>query len=353
MIYKYLSKITSILSPEFLHDIFILSLKLDMKKKKKRFKNLEFEFLGKKFDNPLGLAAGFDKNAEVIKGTLNLGFGFVEVGTVTPMPQKGNPKPRVFKIPEYEAVIQRLGFNNKGIESFLENLLNYRKLHNSGIVGVNIGKNKNNENFFSDYKFLFKLVSSHADYVTINISSPNTLGLRDLQKKGIVEELIKIIIKVNKKKVPTFVKISPDISDVDLENICKISVNEKLICGLIISNTTVGRDMLFTRPVRDSWKIKESGGLSGPPLSILTNDVIKKVFSITKGKIKIIGVGGVSTGKDVFEKLSLGCNLVQLYTALIYKGPNVVSNILSELSILIEKNGFSNVSDLIGKNIKL
>ncbi|SVD72657.1 uncharacterized protein METZ01_LOCUS425511, partial [marine metagenome] len=205
-----------------MHKFFLSSLKLKIIKKKKKIENLEFNLFGKKFSNPLGLAAGFDKNAEAIDGLFGLGFGYLELGTVTPMPQSGNLKPRVFKIPEFEAVIQRLGFNNLGVESFLRNIKIFKKKKEEGLVGVNIGKNKNSEDYISDYVLLFELLSPFADYVAVNISSPNTPGLRDLQKKGNVEKLISKLIKKNKYSTPLFIKISPDILDSDLKNICEL-----------------------------------------------------------------------------------------------------------------------------------
>mgnify|MGYP001187168309 FL=1 len=352
MIFNFLSNNSSFLSPEFLHKIFINSLKLNFFKNIKRFGNLEFNLLKKNFYNPLGLAAGFDKNAEAIEGEFNLGFGFVELGTVTPMPQKGNPKPRVFKIPEYEAVIQRLGFNNDGLERFLDNIKKYRINNKNNIIGANIGKNKNTSNINNDYKILFESISPFVDYITINISSPNTEGLRDLQKKGNIENLLETITKCNKKNLPTFIKISPDIDDNNLKNICKICIKEDSISGLVISNTTISRESLHSKQIRNSWKILEKGGLSGPPIKNLSNIIIEKVFKLTQGKILIIGVGGISTGKDAYEKISLGCNLVQIYTSLIYRGPAVVSNILSELSLLIKKDGYSNITQLVGKKVK-
>ncbi|MAI29296.1 MAG: dihydroorotate dehydrogenase (quinone) [Rickettsiales bacterium] len=347
--YTLLSKLTSSLPPELLHHFFLQALKFNLFQKK-RFENLQTKVLGKEFDNPVGLAAGFDKNAEVIKGSFNLGFGFVEVGTVTPMPQKGNPKPRVFKIPEFEAIIQRLGFNNDGIEVFLSNLKKFKKIENE-ILGVNIGKNKNSKDPISDYKFLYKLVQPYTDYVTINISSPNTPGLRDLQKKDKLEKILSTLSKFKKKN--TFIKLSPDLSDKELEDICKLSLNSKIVDGLILTNTTISRKNLDSKPVRDFWKISEDGGLSGPPLKELSNKAIRKTYKLTKGKIILIGVGGISSGRDAFEKISSGCSLLQLYTSLVYKGPNVVINILSELSILLKQKGIKKVEDLVGKNINL
>ena len=196
MNFKLISKLSEVLSPEILHKIFLFTLKFRLYKKQKKFLNLKTEIFNKSFENPLGLAAGFDKNANAVAGLFDLGFGFVELGTVTPMPQKGNQKPRVFKIPEYEAVIQRLGFNNDGIEEFLRNLNNFKNEANRPL-GINIGKNKNSKDNFSDYQFLYNIVEPYADYITINISSPNTPGLRDLQKK---ENLVKLLSTLPQKK---------------------------------------------------------------------------------------------------------------------------------------------------------
>lgn len=348
MNYKLISKLSKPLSPEVLHKLFLFSLRLRVFKKQAKFSNLQTKVFGKYFENPIGLAAGFDKNAEAISGLFDLGFGFLELGTVTPMPQKGNDKPRVFKIPEYEAVIQRLGFNNKGIEDFIRNLKNFDKKKNQ-ILGINIGKNKNSEDDFSDYEFLYSTVEEYADYITINISSPNTPGLRDLQKK---ENITKLISKLPSKTKATFIKISPDVNDKELNDLCNIALESDKVDGLILTNTTITRQNLHSKPVKNSWKIDEVGGLSGPPLRNLSNQIIHKVYKKTKGKIVLIGVGGVSSGKDAFEKISLGCNLVQLYTSLIYQGPNLIFDILNELSYLLKKNNLKNVYQLVGTNLK-
>ena len=348
MNYKLISKLSKPLSPEVLHKLFLFSLRLRVFKKQAKFSNLQTKVLGKYFENPIGLAAGFDKNAEAISGLFDLGFGFLELGTVTPMPQKGNDKPRVFKIPEYEAVIQRLGFNNKGIEDFIRNLKNFDKKKNQ-ILGINIGKNKNSEDDFSDYEFLYSIVEGYADYITINISSPNTPGLRDLQKK---ENITKLISILPPKTKATFIKISPDVNDKELNDLCNIALESDKVDGLILTNTTITRQNLHSKPVKNSWKIDEVGGLSGPPLRNLSNQIIHKVYKKTKGKIVLIGVGGVSSGKDAFEKISLGCNLVQLYTSLIYQGPNLIFNILTELSYLLKKNNLKNIGQLVGTNLK-
>ena len=348
MNYKLISKLSKPLSPKVLHKLFLFSLRLRVFKKQAKFSNLQTKVFGKYFENPIGLAAGFDKNAEAISGLFDLGFGFLELGTVTPMPQKGNDKPRVFKIPEYEAVIQRLGFNNKGIEDFIRNLKNFDKKKNQ-ILGINIGKNKNSEDDFSDYEFLYSTVEGYADYITINISSPNTPGLRDLQKK---ENITKLISILPPKTKATFIKISPDLNDKELNDLCNIALESDKVDGLILTNTTITRQNLHSKPVKNSWKIDEVGGLSGPPLRNLSNQIIHKVYKKTKGKIVLIGVGGVSSGKDAFEKISLGCNLVQLYTSLIYQGPNLIFDILTELSYLLKKNNLKNVYQLVGTNLK-
>ena len=349
MIYNIISKLTTPLPPELLHKLLINFLKLGIIKKKKRFNNLQTKLLNKTINNPLGIAAGFDKNAEAVEGCFELGFGFIEVGTVTPMPQFGNPRPRIFKIPEYNAIIQRLGFNNLGVENLIDNLKKI-DVSSKGLLGINIGRNKNSPDLISDYLNLYEIVKNYADYITINISSPNTPNLRDLENKDQIGKLISKLSKLKKKK-QTFIKLSPEISDENLEYICNVSMNEEFISGIILTNTTISREMLYKKPMNDSWKIKEIGGLSGPPLKNLTNSIIKKAYEICKGKIQIIGVGGISNGKDAFEKISIGANALQLYTSLVYKGPNVVNDILEDLSNKIREKGLENVSDLVGKNI--
>ncbi len=350
--YKYLSSLSNLIYPELSHGLFLNFLKLGLINTKFTNENLNVKLWNKTFSNPLGLAAGFDKNAEVISETTNLGFGFVEVGTVTLNKQNGNVKPRVFKIPEHEAVIQRLGFNNLGIEKFSRNIINYRKKSSNSIVGINIGKNKDTADYKNDYLTLVNRCKKLADYIVVNVSSPNTPGLRDIQKKEKLLSLLKTLCEANKKFVPILVKISPDISDKSLEDICEIAINENLIDGLILTNTTVSRDSLHNKQIRNSWKVSESGGLSGPPLFNLSNEILKKTYKITCGKVPLIGVGGISSGKDAFEKISLGASLIQIYTCLIYKGPKIVFQILKDLSLLLEKNGFKNINDAVGYKIK-
>lgn len=350
--YKYLSSLSNLINPELSHSLFLNFLKLGLINKKFQNKNLTVRLWNKTFSNPLGLAAGFDKNAEVITETTNLGFGFVEVGTVTLNKQNGNAKPRVFKIPEHQAVIQRLGFNNHGISEFSKNVSNFRKKSSKSIVGINIGKNKETVDYKNDYLNLLNKCKKLADYIVVNVSSPNTPGLRDIQKKDKLFSLLNTLSKANQKTLPILVKISPDISNSNLEGICEIAVNTNLIDGLILTNTTISRDSLKNKQIRNSWKISEDGGLSGPPLFNLSNEILKKTYKITRGKVPLIGVGGISSGKDAFEKISLGASLIQIYTCLIYKGPYVVFQILEELSFLLKKHGFKNINDAVGHKLK-
>ena len=244
MRFEYLSKLTNFISPELLHKFFIFLLRTKLIKNSINSSRLKINLWDIEFQNPLGLAAGFDKNAEVIKGCLDLGFGFVEVGTVTPKPQIGNNKPRIFKIPEFQAVIQRLGFNNLGVKNFTQNIKNYRNFNEPGIVGSNIGKNKSTISEVEDYLSLLDDCIHLSDYIVINVSSPNTPGLRNLQKKENITKILKNINLRKTKSVPILLKISPDIEENDLEYICEIALKKKWLDGLIVSNTTILRDML-------------------------------------------------------------------------------------------------------------
>ena len=345
-------KLNYLIPPEISHHLFINILKYNFVRQKFEHKNLEVNLWGKSFKNPLGLAAGFDKNAEAINGCLNIGFGFVEVGTVTPKPQVGNSKPRVFRIPEYEAVIQRLGFNNKGIDFFMDNIAIHKKKSKNAIIGSNIGKNKDTDDFVSDYSYLLKKCEEFSDYIVVNVSSPNTPGLRDIQKKEMINLLLKELHSKKSKKIPLLIKISPDIDYSDLENICDIAVKEKWLNGIIVSNTTTTREPLKNKPIKNSWKIRENGGLSGPPIFDISNTILSKTFRLTKGKIPLIGVGGISTPEDAFEKIAFGANLIQIYTSLIYQGPWVVPKILKGLSSLLAINGFKNIQSAVGHKVK-
>ncbi len=345
-------KILRLLPPELSHTITINFLKYF----KLRQKNIEDSILsqhlmGLDFVNPIGLAAGFDKNAEVMHSMFSFGFGFLEVGTITPQPQGGNSKPRVFRLSHDKAIINSLGFNNKGIKKVKKNLIKYQKSYlNNKIVGVNIGKNKNSRQAIDDYLIGLEELGDLASYITINISSPNTEGLRDLQLRGKIEKLIKKIIdkrdeikKINTK--PILIKISPDLNEDQLRDIALISLANN-IDGLILTNSTIKRyDNLI------SINKEKKGGLSGKPLYDDSNLVLKKMYELTNGQIPLIGVGGISSGRDCYDKIKSGASLVQLYTALVYSGPNLINSMKGDLIDLIKTDGYKNVSEVIGKSV--
>ena len=337
------------IDPETAHNLAIKSLKLniapnifDEDKKNPMF---ETELFGKKIDNPIGLAAGFDKNAEVYNSIFNLGFGFVEVGTVTPFKQYGNPKPRVFRLVEDQALINRLGFNNLGAENIS---LRIQSNKPKGLLGVNLGPNKDSTDRLNDYVLGLKKFHDLADYITINISSPNTENLRDFHDKGKFDKLMTTISNEKEKlnsRIPIVVKISPDIEETQVEKISSILI-EHNIKAVIISNTTDrGRNSLISNSRH------QKGGLSGKPLEKKSNLLIKKFYNILNGKIDIIGVGGVDSGKSAYEKLVAGSSYLQLYTGMVYQGPSIVLKIKKELKqILIEKK-VKNFREIIGKNL--
>ncbi len=331
-------------SPEVAHSLAIKALKLNNIPYSKPKDNhiLETTFCEKKLSSPIGVAAGFDKNAEVYNQLFNLGFGFVEVGTITPKPQFGNPKPRVFRLEEDEALINRLGFNNSGSEQISQTIKENNK---KGFLGINIGPNKDSTNRIDDYLICFRKFYNLADYITINISSPNTENLRDFHNQ---DELNSLIDKLkNEKKelnsnIPLAIKVSPDLNDDQINEISKI-IMEQEIEIIIVSNTTdKNRENL-----KNINKL-EKGGLSGKPIEKISNEAISKFYKILKDKTKIIGVGGVSNGQDAFEKIISGATLVQLYTGMVYRGPRIASKISTELIDLLKNKGFKNVSEAIG-----
>ena len=334
-------------SPEGAHSLAIKALKLNKLSINKPVKNklLETEFFGKILPSPIGVAAGFDKNAEVYNPLFKLGFGFVEVGTVTPKPQYGNPKPRVFRLEEDEALINRLGFNNSGADEISSRI---NKGPQKGLLGINIGPNKDTENRIEDYLKCFSKFYSLADYITINISSPNTENLRDFHKKEELNSLIKEL-KIEKdklnSKIPIAFKISPDLNEDQIDSVAKILL-ENQIEIIIISNTSDKN-----RKNLNNINKLEKGGLSGKPIEEISNKTILKFYKILDNKIKIIGVGGVDTGQAAFEKIICGASLVQLYTGMIYRGPGIASKISSELIDILKNKGFKNFSEAIGTKI--
>jgi len=309
---------------------------------------LKTEVFGLTFKNPLGLAAGFDKNAEVIAAAHTIGFGFAEAGTVTPKAQSGNDKPRLFRLTEDKAVINRFGFNNEGLEYFSRGL---KRLKPGGVkvFGANVGANKTTEDKTEDYVKGINALYGMADYFTVNISSPNTPGLRTLQSRKALEELVTRVIaardenmKAGKAYMPILVKIAPDLTQDDIADIAHVAMNSS-IDGLIVSNTTIVRPAELKSRHRD-----EMGGLSGAPLMASSTKILSDVYKATEGKVPLIGVGGITSGADACAKIRAGASLVQLYSALVYEGPGLVDRIKQELTALLEKDGFSTVADAVG-----
>jgi len=335
------------IDPETAHDLAIKSLKFNPLPSKmfevEDEQMLKVQLLGKNFPNPIGLAAGFDKSAEAYNSLLRLGFGFVEVGTVTPLKQFGNPKPRIFRLKDDYALINRLGFNNDGIEIIKNRIkLNDKK----GIVGVNIGPNKEAKDQKNDFCLGLKNFFDIADYITVNISSPNTKGLRDFHDQEKLEDLLSALNKIkkeNKTDISLLLKVSPDIEDNHISEIVDVATKND-IAAIILTNTTNGnRDNL-----RSEIK-KEEGGLSGEPLQQISTNMIKKFYKQLNGKIPIIGVGGVNSGKSAYEKIIAGASLLQLYTGFVYRGPSVAKDIKKELIQILKSEGLNNIKEAIGK----
>jgi len=304
---------------------------------------LATEIAGLKLPNPVGLAPGFDKNAQVFGPMLRAGFGFVECGTVTPKPQAGNPRPRLFRLTEDRAVINRMGFNNEGLEAFAARLGAGRP----GVVGANIGANKDSEDRIGDYVAGLTRLWGLADYFSINISSPNTPGLRALQTKAALQELLGRIARARdalprEGLVPLFLKVAPDLEAGEIEAIVE-TVEANGLTGIIVSNTTVSRPALRSR------QREESGGLSGAPLLALSTQVLREFASASGGRLVLIGAGGVASGADAYAKIRAGAAAVQLYSALVYEGPGLVQRIKRELAGLLRAGGFASVKEAVGR----
>ena len=346
MLYKLFKFCINRVEPEVAHKFAIKFIKNSYLPKSNfsntKYKNLSQKILEKDFENPVGLAAGFDKNGEIYNYVNKLGFGFTEIGTVTPKPQYGNLKPRVFRLPNDKAIINRLGFPNDGMKNIKKRIQSNVP---NGICGINIGPNKENATLVDDYIVCFKNFFNIASYIAINISSPNTLNLRLQHEEDKIAKLIDSIKKIREEKkslVPILLKISPDLDDLEINNLSDIFL-EKNIDGLILTNTTIrNKNNLI------SASKAEEGGLSGAPLNEPSNIIIKKFYHRLGGSIPIIGAGGVSDGKTAFEKIKSGASLIQLYTSLVFEGPYVANKINRELSLLIEENGYKNISEVIG-----
>ncbi len=307
---------------------------------------LAVEAFGLSFPNPIGLAAGFDKNAEVPDAMLRFGFGFVECGTVTPRPQIGNPPPRLFRLREDRAVINRMGFNNAGMERCAERLA--RRRGNAGIFGINIGANKDSADRIADYRMAFARLGPLARYVTANISSPNTPGLRGLQNRDELERLLDTLTNERVHldlQVPLLLKIAPDLESSALDDIAAV-VLASGIDGLIVSNTTIARP-----PTLKSAQASETGGLSGAPLFEPSTRILKEIRRRVGVKLPLIGVGGITSGADAYAKIRAGATLVQLYTALAFEGPGLVARLARELGQCVRRDGYSHVAEAIGVDV--
>jgi dihydroorotate dehydrogenase len=292
------------------------------------------------FPNPVGLAAGFDKDGEAPDALLRLGFGFVEIGSITPLPQAGNPKPRLFRLAEDRAVINRMGFNNDGAERAIGRLVH--RHGRPGVVGINIGANKDTSDRVADYATMARLTAPLASYLTVNVSSPNTPGLRALQDEGALGALLDAVIAAHGTEgPPIFLKVAPDLAPADISAISRIAI-DKALGGLIVGNTTI------TRPPLQSAQASEAGGLSGEPLRELAQARLRDFHSETGGTLPLIGVGGIATAEDAWARIRAGASLVQLYTAMVYEGPGVARTIVRGLEQLMRRDGFASIAEAVG-----
>ena len=338
-LYRFIRPFAFALDPETAHRATIAALKLVPKHHPPHFPDsLKSTVAGIDFPTPVGLAAGFDKDAEVPEEMLDLGFGFVEVGTITPRPQGGNPTPRLFRLRQDEAVINRMGFNNGGQPAAFQRLLECGQLH--GVIGVNIGANKDSADRIADYVAGVRAMAPVARYLTINVSSPNTPGLRGLQDEGALDELLAAVQQVG-AKIPIFLKVAPDLGERDPERIVRAAIDHK-IDAIIVSNTTVARPPLKSRHAA------EQGGLSGAPLKPLALDALRRFRRASAGEMPLIGVGGIATVDDAWERIHAGASLVQLYSAMVYEGPGIARRIAHGLARLLDRAGFANIAEAVG-----
>nr|XP_023012028.1 dihydroorotate dehydrogenase (quinone), mitochondrial [Leptinotarsa decemlineata] len=340
------------LDPENAHKLAVFASKYRLipKSTYKDSEILKVNIFGRQFSNPVGIAAGFDKDGEAVLGLQDIGFGFVEIGSITPKPQPGNEKPRVFRLAEDHAVINRYGFNSEGHDDVLARIQNLRRNEKELVVlGVNLGKNKTSVDPIEDYMEGIKKFGTIADYLVINVSSPNTPGLRSMQNKDILKNLLSKVVEARnnlpiKEKPCLLLKLAPDLSMQEKQDIADVlKQKECRVDGLIVCNTTVDRPSSLT----SEWK-GEIGGLSGKPLKDMSTEMIRDMSKLT-GRMPIIGVGGISTGQDAYEKIKAGACLVQLYTSMVYEGPPVVAKVKRELEQLLKQDGYKNVSEAIGQ----
>jgi dihydroorotate dehydrogenase len=347
-LYPLAAPVLKLMDPENAHRLTIRALRTGLMPDQSQTDDpcLAVEALGLSFPNPVGLAAGFDKNAEVPDAMLGQGFGFVEIGSVTPKPQYGNPRPRLFRLPEDNAVINRNGFNNEGLDVVARRL--DKRKSRPGLLGANVGANKDSEDRIADYVTGINRLADLSSYMTINISSPNTPGLRDLQGKAEMDELLgrcceardELVARGGARK-PLVVKVAPDLDDLGREVIAEAVLAHGLD-GMIISNTTLSRDGLHNA------NKSETGGMSGAPLFALSTEVLRDMYRLTEGKVALIGAGGISSGADAYAKIRAGATLVQFYTALAYAGPRLVGVIKHDLATCLKRDGFASVAQAVG-----
>ena len=305
--------------------------------------SLAVKVWGRTLPNPVGLAAGFDKNAEVPDAMLDLGFGLVEIGSVTPRPQEGNPRPRLFRLAEDRGVINRMGFPGQGLDAVRSRLATRPR---RGFVGVNVGANKDSTDRAADYVVGCKALAQYADYLVCNVSSPNTPGLRNLQGRTQLADLLKRVQDaIAAKPVPLLVKIAPDATDDDLDDIVGVCRDLRMD-GIIIGNTTLSRPPTLRSPRRD-----EAGGLSGPPLMSLSTEVLRRTAQRAEKQFPLVGCGGIASGADAYAKIRAGATLVQLYSAMVYDGPPLIRRIKDELAALLARDGFATVADAVGADV--
>lgn len=336
------------LDPEHAHRLTIAALKAAPALRPATAGALAVEVAGLRFPNPVGLAAGFDKDAEVPDAALGLGFGFVEVGSITPQPQAGNPRPRLFRLPEDRAVINRMGFNNGGAAAAAERL--ERRKGRPGIVGINIGANKDSADRIFDYATMARTMAPLASYLAVNVSSPNTPGLRGLQDEEPLRELLGAVIEARTEKSgpgagmygpPIFLKVAPDLEPADIDSIARIAIELKL-GGLIVGNTTI------SRPALRSHHAAETGGLSGAPLRDLALQRLRDFRKATGGAVPLVGVGGIASAKDAWQRIRAGASLVQFYSALVFEGPGLARRIVRGLEARMRRDGFASIAEAVG-----
>lgn len=349
--YNFIKPFAFRLQPETAHWLTIKLLNLGLGPKKQTFTSelLKLSLWDRVFPNPLGLAAGFDKDAEAISALFGLGFGFIEAGTVTPKPQQGNPKPRIFRDIQTHSIINSMGFPNKGVINFKKNISDYldKSPRRQGLLGINIGMNKSQNIPLNDYKLLVHELGPYADYLTINISSPNTPGLRDLQKPKYLAALLTGLLVERDKACgvsppPLLIKLSPDIEKNQQEEIAKVLLDTN-IDGIILNNTSLARP-----PILNNTFSSRTGGLSGSLIKEKSTDNVRAFFKLTKGQIPIIGLGGISSAEDAYERIKAGASLLQLYSALVFHGPSVVMDILTGLENLLNKDGYASINEAVG-----